>query len=702
MNRVPDHILLRLYLLFGGFVIFAIAILTQVVRIQYFQGKYWRELEQKERIVQVPVKADRGNILADDGSILATSLPYYRIGMDAKAFRRDSFINFNDSLELLSQNMAYHFGTEERDARYFRERILSGLNSPKLPKAKYLYIPLIPEWINYEELKMVTSWPLLNKGRYISGLVIDKKQQRFYPYQQLGRMTLGLVTDSAKAIRGIEYAFDKELRGMDGLVMAQKLAGNTLMPLDRFGQKLTTDGYDVQTTLNINMMDIVRDALKNGVEKNEAKFGVAILMETKTGHIKALANYPEEYNYAVALAIEPGSTFKIASAIALLEDKKVNPQDTVDTGDGSIKYFDKVITDHHRLGKITFETAIAQSSNVAISKLVQEAYKDNPEAFIQHIERMHLLEPTGISLKGEPEPIIVRPGNKEWSGTSLPSLSYGYGIRMTPLQMLSFYNAIANEGKIVKPMLVQRVRDKSHIFQEFASEETPYTIASAETLAKVRKMMEAVVERGTAKDIRSKDFKIAGKTGTVRKLVNGQYQAKYRASFIGYFPAENPKYTCLVMIDEPSVGEQYYGSQVAAPIFREIASNLFATDLDLNQEEFPASGPASRKYPVTRLASAGNILPVYNTLNIPAPVQPEGDWVKGSRDGNVVKLTAWAPRREYVPDVSRMSSRDAVALLENLGMRVKLQGHGRVRRQSLMPGTVINRKNPQTIILELS
>jgi cell division protein FtsI (penicillin-binding protein 3) len=368
-------------------------------------------------------------------------------------------------------------------------------------------------------------------------------------------MTLGLVTDSAKAIRGIEYAFDKELRGMDGLIMAQKLAGNTLMPLDRFGQKLTTDGYDVQTTLNINMMDIVRDALKNGVENNEAKFGVAILMETKTGQIKALANYPEEYNYAVALTIEPGSTFKVASAIALLEDKKVKPQDTVDTGDGTIKYFDKVITDHHRLGKITFETAIAQSSNVAISKLVQEHYKDNPELFIQHLERMHLLETTGISLKGEPEPIIVRPGNKEWSGTSLPSLSYGYGIRMTPLQLLSFYNAIANGGKIVQPMLVKSVRDKSHLFQEFETEENPTRIASEETLAQVRKMMEAVVESGTAKDIRSKDFKIAGKTGTVRKLVNGQYQAKYRASFIGYFPAENPKYTCLVMIDEPSVGE---------------------------------------------------------------------------------------------------------------------------------------------------
>jgi cell division protein FtsI (penicillin-binding protein 3) len=702
MNRVPDHILLRLYLLFGGFVIFAIAILTQVVRIQYFQGKYWKELEQKERIVQVPVKADRGNILADDGSILATSLPYYRIGMDAKAFRRDSFLNFNDSLEVLSQNLAYHFGTDERDARYFRERILSGLNSPKLAKAKYLYIPLIPEWINYEELKMVTSWPLLNRGRFISGLVIDKKQQRFYPYQQLGRMTLGLVTDSAKAIRGIEYAFDKELRGMDGLIMAQKLAGNTLMPLDRFGQKLTTDGYDVQTTLNINMMDIVRDALKNGVENNEAKFGVAILMETKTGQIKALANYPEEYNYAVALTIEPGSTFKVASAIALLEDKKVKPQDTVDTGDGTIKYFDKVITDHHRLGKITFETAIAQSSNVAISKLVQEHYKDNPELFIQHLERMHLLETTGISLKGEPEPIIVRPGNKEWSGTSLPSLSYGYGIRMTPLQLLSFYNAIANGGKIVQPMLVKSVRDKSHLFQEFETEENPTRIASEETLAQVRKMMEAVVESGTAKDIRSKDFKIAGKTGTVRKLVNGQYQAKYRASFIGYFPAENPKYTCLVMIDEPSVGEQYYGSQVAAPVFREIASNLFATDLDLNQEDFPAAGPASRKYPVTRLASADNILSVYNALNIPAPTQPEGDWVRGSREGSVVKLASWTPKKEYVPDVNRMSSRDAVALLENLGLKVKLMGHGRVRRQSLMSGTVINRKNPQTIILELN
>lgn len=702
MNRVPDHILLRLYVLFAAFVLFTLAIVGQIVRIQFYQGKYWRELEQKERIVQVPVKADRGNILADDGSILATSLPYYRIGMDARAFRRDSFINFNDSLEVLCENLARHFGNEERDQKYFREKFLSGLNSPKLSKVKYLYIPLIPEWINYEELRMVTSWPLLNRGRFVSGLVIDKKQQRFYPYQQLGRMTLGLVTDSAKAIRGIEYAFDKELRGIDGMYMAQKLAGNTMMPLDRYGQKLTTDGYDVQTTLNINMMDIVRDALKNGVEKNEAKFGVAILMETATGQIKAMANYPEEYNYAVALAFEPGSTFKIASAIALLEDKKVKPQDTIDTGDGTIRFFDKVITDHHRLGKIDFETAIAQSSNVAISKLVQEHYQQNPEAFIQHLERMKLLEPSGISLKGEPNPAVVRPGEKEWSGTSLPSLSYGYGITMTPLQLLTFYNAIANNGKIVRPMLVRSIRDKSHLYQEFEPEAKAGLIASPEVLSQVRKMMEAVVEKGTAKSIRTSDFSIAGKTGTVRKLIGKEYQAKYRASFIGYFPAENPRYTCLVMIDEPSVGEQYYGSQVAAPIFKEIATNIYATDMELNKEEFPAAGPASRKYPVTRLASADNILSVYNALNIPAPAQPEGDWVRGSRDGNVVKLASWAPRREYVPDVSRMSARDAVALLENLGLKVKIQGHGRVRRQSLIPGTLISRKNPQTIILELN
>jgi cell division protein FtsI (penicillin-binding protein 3) len=690
-----------LYLLFFGFVLFSLAILGQVIRIQHVQGNFWRE-KAKNKIIKASVKADRGNILSDQGSILATSLIYYKVGIDAKVFKKDSFINFNDSLEVLAQNLAQHFGDEEKDAKYFREKILSGINSPKLPKVKYLYVPLITEWIDSEQLKMVTSWPIFNRGSRLSGFALDKLQKRFYPYQQLGRMTLGIVNDSFKATKGLEYAFDKELRGMDGIVLARRLAGKTLMPLEQFGQKLTVDGYDLQTTLNINMMDIVRDALKAGVEKNEAKYGVAILMETKTGHIKAIANYPEEFNYAVAQTYEPGSTFKIASAIALLEDKRVSPQDTIDTGDGSIKYFDKVITDHHRLGKVTFETAMAQSSNVAISKLVQDNYKDNPNAFIQHLERMHMLEPTGISLKGEPNPSIVRPGVKEWSGTSLPSLSYGYGIQMSPLQMLSFYNAIANDGRIVKPMLVQAIRDKSQTIRTFETEVREDKIASDETLKKVRAMLEAVVERGTAKDIRSRDFEIAGKTGTVRKFYNGKYQEEYRASFIGYFPAKNPKYTCLIMIDDPSVGEQYYGSQVAAPVFREIASNIFATDLDLNQEAFPVAGPSSLKYPVARLASAENILPIYNTLNIPAPIQPEGEWLKGSRDGNVVKLAAWNPKKEYVPDVSRMSARDAVALLESLGLKVKLFGHGRVRKQSLHPGTLIQRKNPQTIILELN
>lgn len=700
MNRVSDHILTRVYFLFGTFLLFALVIVLQVIRIQHFQGKYWRELEKKERIVQLPVTADRGNILADEGSILATSLPYFRIGIDAKAFKRDSFINFSDSLEVLSRNLAEHFGDEEKDARYFKEKILAGLNSPKLAKSKYLYIPLIQDWINFEQMRMLTSWPLLNRGRYISGIVIDKKQQRFYPYQQLGRMTLGLVNDSSKAIRGLEYAFDKELRGQDGLVLAQKLAGGAMMPLDKFGEKLTIDGYDLQTTLNINMMDVVRAAIKTAVDTNKAKFGVAILMETKTGQIKAIANYPEEYNYAVAMPIEPGSTFKIASAIAVLEDKLVKPGDTIDTGNGTITYFDKTISDHGSYGKITFEHAIAVSSNVAISKIVYDKYKDNPEKYIQHIEKLGLTRSTGIHLKGEPEPYLVRPGDKNWSGTSLPSLSYGYGIHITPLQMLTFYNAIANNGKMVKPLLVSSIRDKSRIYQEYTTEVLQEKICSEETLKQIRQMLQMVVQKGTAYNIHNNDFSIAGKTGTVRKLINGQYRQVYRASFIGYFPAENPKYTCLILIDEPSVGE-IYGSRVAAPVFEEIAKNIYATDLELNHEPFPSDGPSSRKYPVARLASSANIKTIYNTLNIPAPQQPENEWIRGSRAGNVVKLTGWNPKKEYVPDVTGMSARDAVALLENLGLKTRLYGHGRVRKQSLRAGTTINRKSPQTLILEL-
>lgn len=701
MSRVSDNILSRVYFLFGLFILFTFAIVIQIIRIQYIQGKYWRELEQKERIVQLPVKADRGNILADDGSIMATSLPYYKVGMDAKAFRRDSFINFNDSLEVLAENLALHFGKGQKDARYFRDKILNGLNSPKLSKVKYLYIPLIPEYIDHEQLTMLTGWPLLNKGRFISGLVIDKKQQRFYPFQQLGRMTLGIVSDSAKAIRGLEYAFDKELRGKDGLVLAQKLAGKTLMPLDKFGEKLSQDGYDVQSTLNINMMDVVREALRKTVVRHEAKLGVAILMETATGHIKAIANYPEDFNYAVAMPIEPGSTFKLASAIAVLEDKFVKPGDTIDTGNGTIKFYDKVISDHVAHGKVTFEQAIALSSNVAISKLVYDNYKDQPDRYIAHLERMRLTQSTGIQLKGEPEPFLVRPGDRTWSGTSLPSLSYGYGIRLTPMQMLTFYNAIANNGIMVKPLLVTNIRDKSRVYETFVPEVLKDRICSDETLKQICKMMEMVVTSGTAYSIRSKDYSIAGKTGTVRKLVDGKYQQIYRASFVGYFPADKPKYTCLVLIDEPSIGE-IYGSTVAAPVFKEIADFIYATDLDMNHEVLAVDGPVSKKYPVGRLVASRNILTIYNTLNIPAPDQPEADWLKASRQGKIVKLTAWNPNQYYVPDVSGMTSRDAVALLENLGLKVQITGNGRVKRQSLFAGTVINRKSPQTIHLQLN
>ncbi len=700
MNRVPDTILIRVYLLFAGFLLFSFAVIGQVVRVQYVEGKKWKELEQKERIFSLPIRADRGNILADDGALLATSLSYYRIGIDLKALRKDSFPNFSDSLQVLCENLALYFGKGEKEARDYQDRILKGMDPANLQKVKYQYIPLIADWIDYEQLQLVNTWPILNRGRKISGLVVDKKQKRFYPYQQLGRMTLGLVNDSAKAIRGLEYSFNRELRGADGLVMAQRLAGNVMMPLDHFGEKLAQDGFDIQTTLNINMMDVVRQAIQTAVEQHQAKYGLAILMETQTGQIKAIANYPEEYNYAVATLMEPGSTFKIASAIALLEDQAITPTDTVDAGNGSIRFYDKVITDHEPHGKIPFAKAIAVSSNVAISKLVNDYYRQDPARFLAHLDKMGLNQTSGIELTGEPNPYMIRPTDPNWSPVNLPSLSFGYGVKLTPMQLITFYNALANGGQLVKPSLVTAIRDKSQIYKSFTPVVRNPQICSEKTLKEIQKMMELVVEEGTAKNIGKTDYKVAGKTGTVRKLINGKYESLYRASFVGYFPADNPRYTCLILIDEPSGGE-IYGSQVAAPVFREIADNIYSTDLHLNQEAFPEAGASSRRYPVTRLASLDNLKNIYNELNISAPAQPEAQWVRARRTQGIVKLTAYTPRKEWVPDVTGMSARDAVALLENLGMKVKRYGHGRVRKQSLVPGTTIQRKNPQTILLEL-
>lgn len=689
--RSTDFILKRVYLLFGMMLLVAVAIFIRIIIIQFVERDKWEKLGNKDRVYIREVVAGRGNILTEDGAILATSLPYFRVAMDPQVLGSELDKIFeghlDDSLNILCSNLATQFGSGEFDANYFKSRIISARDSGD----RHVY--LVKKPVNYQQLKMLRTWPILNRGKYKGGLIVEKiDNKRFYPFGNLGRITLGILKDDTLALKGIEYSFNHDLKGTNSKMLVQRIAGGGEMPIRMISDKDVEDGNDVVTTLNIEMQDIVESALEKSVKFHHAKYGVAILMEVETGKIRAIANYPETYNYAVSTLIEPGSTFKVASVIAALEDNLVGLDDTIDTGTGAIQYYDKILRDHIPHGKITFRHGFEVSSNVAISKIIYNAYKDKPEKFIAHLEKMGILNKVNQQLVGEPQPTVKCPGTSEWDGTTLPWLSIGYNVRLTPLQILTFYNAIANGGKMIEPMFVSEVRHNSKVLKTFESAVLNPKICSDKTRETLIRMMEGVVQNGTASNIRTKEYRIAGKTGTAQKLKNKKYQKVYQATFCGFFPSDQPKYTCFILIDEPGTG-LIYGASVAGPVFREIADQVHSLDLQLSGKYLSPQYVPTTKNPTTRIVSLDNAEVIYNTLNISTPDVGDGQIVRTYRDGATIRYKKVKLYPKYIPEVVGMTSKDAVALLENLGMKVRLEGFGKVKKQSLPTGSKVERGN---------
>jgi len=532
-------------------------------------------------------------------------------------------------------------------------------------------------------------------------MVIEKfHNERFYPMGDLARITLGKLVDDTVGIRGIEHSFNAELRGRDGFLLAQKVVGNSYVPLDQYGKESAIDGYDIVTTLDVDLQDVTERALAKGVEKNQAKFGTAILIEVETGKIKALANYPESFNWAVATQIEPGSTFKLASAAALMEDNLIDLCDTVDTGDGRILYDDKEVTDNGiAWGEIDWEQVIAHSSNVGVSKTVNEFYSENPERFLWHLRNFGFYEPANHQLVGEPQPRIIEPGDKDWTIATLPSMSYGYSIGLTTLQMATFYNGLANLGRLMRPWMVQEIRDDSRVLRQYGPEVVNEQMISMETAIKVRELMKAVTDYGTAsRQFRNMPFLVAGKTGTVRKTRNGHYVKEYRASFGGYFPADNPRYTLYIMIDEPS-GSSASGGAVSAPVFREIAEEVYRLDPRMRPQEVEEDWKPPVK-PAPRAIYAQTAKQLYEQLGIETSGVPDSlEWLSAKSNGHQVNLQAMDAKPNTIPNLRGMTSRDALRLLESMGVKVRLSGTGRVRRQSLLPGYRVGTNTNITLFL---
>jgi cell division protein FtsI (penicillin-binding protein 3) len=492
-------------------------------------------------------------------------------------------------------------------------------------------------------------------------------------------------------------------------MVKQRLTGGDWIPVDDVSSVESKDGNDVVSTLDVDLQDVATTALMKQLKKNNAHHGCAVLMEVATGDIKAIANlelggdgdYHETYNYAIGESTEPGSTFKLPSLMAALEEGVIDTGDVVDTGNGTVKFYNKIIRDTREegYGKLTVKQVFEKSSNVGTSKLIYEHFKDNPIEFVNRLYAMKLNEKLNLQIKGEGEPLIRYPGEKYWSGLSLPMMSHGYEVQLTPMQILTFYNAVANDGRMMRPRFVSEIRRNGTVIRRFEPEVIINSMASRSTIRKAKKMLEGVVEHGTGMNLKDADYKIAGKTGTAQ-IAKEKYgyrsgsRISYQASFVGYFPAENPLYSCIVVVNAPS-NSVYYGNLVAGPVFKEISDKVYSTSffrdyrddgLDKKVLTAPDAGNGYRK----------DINEILRDMRIRYKRTSDNDWVATRESGDTIKLVAVNPQPGLVPDVRGMTLRDAMFLLENSGLRVKFSGKGRVRKQSpehgarVYEGTVVS------------
>lgn len=695
--NLRKSILLRTRIASVGVVLLAVLIMMKAFDLAVLNREEYVKKSEEQSIRLREVKAIRGNILSNDGRLLATSLPKYDIHFDTRASGITDEL-FKDKLDSLSVLLSIHF----RDKSFSMWR--SYLQNARNSNDKYL---LISRKVSYETAKEMSEWPIFRKGRFSGGFIKEEHNEREMPFGQLARRTVGFTTREGKSV-GIESAFDSLLRGISGKRMEQRVSANVWRPIGNVEYR-PDNGCDIVTTLDISIQDVAEDALKRALIHHNCQSGSAILMEVETGAIRAIANftkmkdgtYFEDMNIGLSIASDPGSTFKLASALALLEEKAVNSlDDSVPIYYGQKKFYDRVMEDAHLSSyqKVTFRYAFENSSNVGIASLVEETFKHNPQRFVDYLSKLHLDRPLGLQLKDEGNIRIKKPTDKDWSRVSLPWLSIGYESRITPIQTLAMYNAIANNGVLVKPYFVSEVRRLGKTLWKHETEVLNPKICSQKTVDNLRILLEGVVENGTAKNLKGMEYKVAGKTGTAQILMGTKYdKGSHKASFVGYFPAEKPRYTCIIVINAPQ-GGVYYGSLVAGPVFKEIADKVYATLSDIHPEIAPQS---QRSLPLVKQGIAKDIKEVLNTLGISSYTK-EGatgsEWVSTYRESQAIRLLAKQMQVDNMPDVRGMGARDAIFLLESLDMEVKISGYGAVVSQSIPPGTKIK---SQKVLLQL-
>lgn len=702
--------MVRVYVVTLCVVAIAAMIFAKAFKLAALEPEHWKQMSQKQYVGYRDVLGERGNILSEDGSLLATSIPYFDVYWDA-TIKNNKLTDeyFKNNIDSLSLYLATYIAPQYTPGMWkdflWQHRFIH--------KSRYV---LIAKKLTYDQAEWLKTFPIFKLGRYSGGLIVNRINQREHPFRMLALRTLGYVREGAKPV-GLEGYFDKTLTGGAHKVLMQRIGNEVYAPVNDLSDIEPKNGDDLVTTIDVNIQDITQSALLRACDVYEAEHACAIVMEVATGKIKGIANvgrgtdgWWEDYNYAIGQSIEPGSTWKIASMLSLLEDGNIRLSDTVDIENGITKYFNETLEDHERTNKrlVSVKEAFSRSSNVGISKLIFNAYKERPQAYIKHLKDFNLAIPTGVEIDGEAPPKIKNADDATWSGITLPWMSIGYELEVTPLQLLTFVNAIANNGAMMKPYLVNEVQRYGELVKQYRPIIVKKKIATQNSLDQIRELMESVVEMpgGTAYHLRTPQYRFAGKTGTAQlnysKDKGKTHRGGYQGSFVGYFPAENPVFSCIVVMSKPKRG--YYGGICAAPVFREIADKLMASNVKLSQTVNLKGKPVASA--LTLPDDAGNktdLLKTLQNMSLKHEIvsKPDDEWTfTRARNDTVFVVSRNIGDKKRIPSVVGMGLKDALFLLENRGLRVRFSGYGKVITQSLTPGNEVTRGQEISIRLD--
>ena len=698
MTEKRRNIVLRFGIVYTIICLSFLLVLYRIIRIQFFEHDQWMALAAKSVKSNISVKPNRGNIYACDGRLMASSIPTYYVYMDLRvpALHENDGSLFKSNIDSLSIYLSSFFRdkTPTDYKKLLTSAYQSGVGEFQLSQKK----------ISYSQLKQLKTLPLFRLGRNKSGLITKDFFRRVRPFGSLAQRTVGdIFADETKGGKnGIELSFNTSLKGTPGVSVRQKVANNYMETI----QVEPIDGMDVNTTIDIDIQDIAQRALVDGVKPFDASVGNAILVEVHSGEVKAIVNmqknkdgsYTENRNGAVSDMTEPGSTFKVASVMAALDEGKVKMSDTIETYNGHFMYGNRTMTDHNAnrggFHRISLAQAIYGSSNIGVSRAIVKAYGHNPAAFVDKLYAMKLNEPLKLEIPGTANPFIRHPNDKshEWSVTTLPWMSVGYETQIPPIYTLTFYNAIANNGKMIRPFFVKSISKNGQIAKEFTAEVINPAICKPTTLNEMRAALLGVVEdkMGTGKPVFSKYVRIAGKSGTAQMWDKSGNTGKHQVAFCGFFPYENPMYSCVVIMREPGIGHAS-GGHMSGLVFKNIAERVMALNSNRKPSKVETDSIVPKEIlpllPQSKIGYFKAIQTVATEMNLPLTVNNSTDWVKTSTKNQRIEVQSVHISNRIIPDLCGMGAKDAVYILENMGLNVQVQGRGKVYSQNIKPGT---------------